>query len=296
MAKDSWIIFNAHPHRNRRLLNILLRTFGAPDVIMGLRCSDLVKAPEITGDFAKGLLSNAEAFDLAGEKELIERHGVHLISAHDGEFPENLRMMQEPPPLIYIKGEFIQEDRYAVAVIGSRRHSSYGRLACQKIARDLAAKGITIVSGMARGIDTIAHQAALETGGRTIAVLGNGLASCYPPENQQLMEQIFLHGAVVSEYPMKAVPLKDHFPERNSIIAGMSLGICVVEATEKSGSLTTVRSAAENNRSLYAVPGNIFRHTCQGTNALIRDGAQLVRSADDILEDLSLVLRGMMKR
>jgi len=296
MVKDSWIIFNAHPKRSRRLLNILLRYFGTPDAILGLRCSDLVKAPEITSDFAKELLSNADDFDLAGEKELIERHGIRLISAHDGEYPENLRMMQEPPPLIYTKGDFIQEDRYAVAVIGSRRHSSYGRLACQKIAGDLAAKGITIVSGMARGIDTIAHQAALEAGGRTIAVLGNGLASCYPPENQQLMEKIYQHGVVISEYPMKASPLKDHFPERNSVIAGMSLGICVVEAAEKSGSLATVRAAAENNRSMYAVPGNIFRHTCQGTNALIRDGAQLVRSADDILEDLSLVLRGMMKR
>lgn len=293
---DTWILFNSHPQRERKLLNALLRAYESPERIFGLTSASLMKIPGITQSFANDLLNQPRAFPLESEKELMEKSGVRLICITHAEYPENLRLMAEPPPVLYMMGSLSPQDRFAVAVIGSRQHTSYGRDACRKIVSDLATKGITIVSGMARGIDTEAHVNALDAGGRTIAVLGNGLTICYPTENLELMKQIAKGGAVLSEYPMNTEPRRENFPERNGLIAGLSLGVLVVEASERSGSLITVRAALAENRSVYAVPGNIFRRTCEGTNALIRDGAQLVRSADDILEDLAPVLRGMMKQ
>jgi DNA processing protein len=295
VSLDSWILFNAHPDRDRRLLNALLNAFGAPDSILGASIRNLSRIPGVSEKFAQTLLLQKERFPLQREKEMIDQHGIHLIPVTHPEYPLNLKTMAAPPPLLYTKGNLVPGDRFSIGVVGSRQNSSYGRRICEEIVGELAKKGITIVSGMARGVDSLAHLFAMKNAGRTFAVLGNGLSACYPPENKDLMEQIASQGAVISEYPMATRPEKKNFPERNGIIAGFSLGVLVVEANQRSGSLITAHAALEENRSVYAVPGNIFKKTCQGTNDLIRQGAQIVRSADDIIEDLSLVMQGMMR-
>ncbi len=295
MSEDAWILFNAHPARDRRQLNALLKAFGSPEKILGLSVSKLKSVPGVSTEFARTLLRQPQTFNLAAEKDLITQRGVHLLPISHPDYPANLKTIAEPPPLLYVTGNVIPEDRFAVAVVGSRKNTSYGRKVCFEIAGNLAKNGITVVSGLAYGIDSLAHQAALSADGRTIAVLGNGLALCYPPENEFIMREVARHGAVLSEYPMETPPLGKNFPERNGLIAGLAVGVLVVEASKRSGSLITARAALEENRSVYAVPGNIFKYAYQGTNALIRQGAQPVRSAEDILEDLSLVLRGMMK-
>ncbi|MBN1903283.1 DNA-processing protein DprA [Candidatus Sumerlaeota bacterium] len=295
MSLDSWILFNAHPERDRRLLNALLKRFGAPEGILGATVHQLSHVPGVSEKFAQNLLLQEKQFPLPLEKETIEKDGIRLIPITHPEYPLNLKNMASPPPLLYTKGTLIPEDRYSVGVVGSRQNTSYGRRICEEIVGDLAKKGITIVSGMARGIDSLAHHFAIKNAGRTLAVLGNGLSLCYPPENKELLEQIISHGAAISEYPMTTYPVKKNFPERNEIIAGLSLGVLVVEANQKSGSLITARAALEENRSVYAVPGNIFKNAYRGTNDLIRQGAQMVRSADDIMEDLSLSMYGMLQ-
>jgi DNA processing protein len=295
LCTDAWIILNAIPHRNRRVINTLLNVFGSPENVLGSSHSQISKVPGLNNKQAGQIILHAEEFDISLEKYLINKHGLSIFPVTHEKYPANLLQMDNPPPLLYVKGELIDEDCYAVAVIGSRRNTLYGKKACELITRNLATSGISIISGLARGIDTIAHKITLQSSGRTIAVLGNGLAQCYPPENRQLMESISENGAVITEYSMDTSPRKKHFPERNGIIAGMSAGVLVIEATMKSGSLITARAALEENRSVYAVPGNIFKYNYEGTNALIRQGAQPVRSAEDILDDLSLVLKGMMR-
>jgi len=295
VCMDAWIFFNSHPERDRRALNALIKAFGSPETILGLSVKDLTRVPRITPQFAKILLAQPENFDIKKEKELISRYQAHILPITHPQYPRLLKSIAAPPPLIYARGNLFPEDRFSLAVVGSRRNSGYGIKTCRKIVDKLAKSGITIVSGMARGIDTLAHEFALSSGGRTIAVLGNGLAFCYPPENKNLMHHILENGAIISEYAMNTSPLRKNFPERNGIIAGLSLGVLVVEAAERSGSLITARAALEENRCVYAVPGDIFKKTCEGTNELIRQGAHPVRSADDILEDLSYILTGMIK-
>lgn len=295
MSLDTWILFNAHPDRNRRLLNALLKALGAPDRILGTSINLLTRVPGVTENFAQTLLHQTERFPLEKEKEIIAQYGIRLIPITHPDYPQNLKALSTPPPLLYTKGTLVPEDRFTIGVVGSRRNSSYGRRICEEIVSELAKKGITIASGMARGVDSLAHLFAIKNGGRTLAVLGNGLSICYPPENKDLMEQIATQGAVISEYPMGTQPFRKNFPERNEIIAGLSLGVLVVEANQRSGSLITAQAALEENRSVYAVPGNIFEKTSQGTNDLIRQGAQIVRSADDIIEDLSLIMHGMIR-
>ena len=295
MSEDAWILFNAHPNRDRRILNKLLKIFGSPDKILGLSTTSLARIPGVTNQFAKDLLKQQETFNLKAEKELMSKRGVRFIPITHPGYPTNLKTIASPPPALYIKGEVLPEDRFALAVVGSRRNTPYGKKASREIVSKLSKSGLSIVSGLARGIDALAHRFALDSKGRTLAILGNGLATCYPPENENLLQEISTQGAVCTEYPMKTPPKRKNFPERNGLIAGMSLGVLVVEATIRSGSLITARAALEENRSIYAVPGNMFKYSHQGTNALIREGAQMVRSAEDILEDLSYILRGMMK-
>lgn len=286
MSLDAWILVNAHPKRNRRIINQLLFRFKTAENILGKSSSQLCSVPGVSTEFANLLLDQPEKFDLRHEKELIEKFNVNLLLRGDPAYPSNLENMDSPPPLLYIRGEVDEFAANAVSIIGSRENSSYGANVCNKIASDIAYAGFTVVSGLARGIDTIAHESALKAGGNTIAVLGNGQSRYYPPENELLQNQIAKIGAVITEYPMEWPPRRKHFPERNGLIAGLSLGVCVIEARKKSGSLITARAALEENRSVYAVPGNIFAHSSEGTNSLIRDGAQLVRCADDILEDI----------
>ncbi|HUT96406.1 MAG TPA: DNA-processing protein DprA [Candidatus Paceibacterota bacterium] len=215
---------------------------------------------------------------------------IKKITTEDKEYPVVLKEIHNPPKELYIKGEIINQDKVAIAIVGTRRYSQYGKQACLDIAGKLAKLGITIVSGLAKGIDTFAHQAALENNGRTIAVLGSGMdrKSFSPSCNYELSEKIAKHGAVISEYPEGTIGAVYTFPQRNRIVSGLSLGVVVIDAPEKSGALITASLALEQNREVFAVPGNIYENNSQGTNQLIKIGAKLVTRIEDILEELNL--------
>ena len=240
-------------------------------------------------------LCNFSAWDEA-EKEIVkaDRAGVKIVPFTDSNYPARLRMITDPPPLLYLKGEIRQEDEKAVAIVGSRSTSDYGRRVARDLCRGLASFGFTVVSGMARGIDGTAHETALNAGGRTLAVLGSGVDCVYPAEHDKLYQRISENGAVISEFPMGTRPLAFNFPARNRLISGLSLGVVVVEATEKSGSLITAGLALEQGREIFAVPGEVGSSRSRGAHRLIRQGAKLVETVDDIIEEIApqLVARG----
>jgi len=213
---------------------------------------------------------------------------IRKISIDDAEYPDLLKKIHSPPKVLYINGSFREEDANAVAIVGSRRASRYGIEMSEKLGYDLALCGVTVVSGMARGVDSAAHRGALKAGGRTIAVMGSGHGYIYPPENKDLYKKISESGAVISEFENDASPLPRNFPIRNRIISGLALGIVVVEAAKNSGALITADFALEQNREVFAVPGKISSVTSVGTHELIKDGAKLVQGAEDIMEELSL--------
>ncbi|MFA6078307.1 MAG: DNA-processing protein DprA [Candidatus Omnitrophota bacterium] len=212
---------------------------------------------------------------------------IRKIAIADAEYPENLKNLHRPPKALYVNGTLLERDKLAVALVGSRRASYYGIEACEKLAYDLAIRGVTIVSGMAIGIDTAAHKGALKAKGRTIAVMGSGHGVIYPAQNIKLYSDIVKSGAVVTEFENEMEPLPYNFPQRNRIISGLSIGVVVVEAARNSGALITADFALEQGRDVFAVPGRISSQTSSGTHALIKDGAKLVQSAEDIMEELS---------
>jgi DNA processing protein len=211
-----------------------------------------------------------------------------VLISNDEAYPARLREIYDYPPVLYVRGELRPEDEYAVAVVGTRRATVYGKQVTSELAAELAAAGITVVSGLARGVDTIAHRAALGAGGRTIAVFACGLDIVYPPENDRLAREIAAHGACISEYPLGTRPRAENFPRRNRILSGLGLGVLVTEAAETSGALITARFAVEQNREVFALPGSVLSPASRGTNRLIQDGAKLVRQASDIMEELNL--------
>ncbi|MFQ5897936.1 MAG: DNA-processing protein DprA [Candidatus Methylomirabilia bacterium] len=220
-----------------------------------------------------------------------ERVGARLVLLDDSDYPAQLRAIPSPPAFLFVRGEIRAEDSLAVAVVGSRRATLYGLHVAERLAGDLVARGITVVSGLARGVDTAAHRGALARGGRTIAVLGSGADVIYPPENRALASQIIGRGALVSQLPMGTPPLARHFPVRNRTIAGLALGTVVVEAGEESGALITAGHAGELGREVFAVPGNITTEMSRGVNRLIQDGAKLVQGWGDIVSELPEVWR-----
>ncbi|HEX2953621.1 MAG TPA: DNA-processing protein DprA [Bacillota bacterium] len=215
--------------------------------------------------------------------------GISMVFLNEEEYPKNLQSIDNPPPVLYYRGDIRPEDRAAVAIVGSRTATPNGLLNAEQIAAELAAQGVVIVSGLARGVDTAAHRGALAGGGRTIAVLGSGIDIVYPPENEKLAEEITKTGILLSEFPLGEGPRQGNFPARNRIISGLSLGVLVVEAARDSGSLITAGLALEQGREVFAVPGPIHSEACYGSNRLIRQGAYLVQSIDDILEGLNLM-------
>lgn len=215
---------------------------------------------------------------------------VHVMTIKEKEYPPLLKEIYSPPALLYVKGTIPENLDFMVAVVGTRKMTSYGRQITPEIVRDLARMHIVIVSGLALGIDALAHQSCLEAGGQAVAVLGCGLDNVYPVTNCRLAEEVVRHGALISEYPLGAQPLKQHFPARNRIISGLSRGVLVIEGGEDSGSLITARCALEQNREVMAVPGNINSQTSRGPNQLIKMGAKVVTSAEDVLETLDLKL------
>ena len=261
------------------------------------KLEDAWKAP--AGDFKKaGLDSNTikaietlrPSINIDIELEKLEKSNVQAFTYHDSGYPERLKEIYDYPPLIYIKGELIPEDAWCISVVGTRKATVYGRQVTEEIVEDLARNKITVVSGLARGIDTIAHNCALKAGGRTAAIFACGVDTIYPAENADLSRRISENGALISEYPLGAKPRPDNFPRRNRIMSGMSLGVLVIEAGESSGAIITAHMATEQDREVFAVPGSILSPMSRGTNALIQEGAKLVRNCNDILEELNLTV------
>ncbi len=236
------------------------------------------------------LTQTRRQLDLDAELDKLAQHHVQALTWDDSDYPPRLLQIPDPPPVLYVRGQLTAEDEWAVAVVGTRRASAYGKTVTQRLATDLAVNHVTLVSGLARGIDAEAHRAALQAGGRTIAVLGCGLDLVYPPEHRNLAREIIENGALVSEYPLGTRPEASNFPPRNRIISGLSLGVLIVEAGLKSGALITADFAADQGRDVFAVPGNLFVRSSEGANRLIQDGAKLVTGAEDILEELNLML------
>ncbi len=225
---------------------------------------------------------------LEAEMEKLEQYGVQALTYHDDNYPSRLKEIYDYPPLLYVRGSLLPEDEWCLAVVGTRRATVYGRQVTEEIVTDLARNRITIVSGLARGIDSVAHHSALACGGRTIAILACGLDIVYPGENAGLARRIMQQGALISEYPLGTRPRPDNFPRRNRIMSGMSLGVLIVEGDKTSGAMITARLAVEQNREVFAIPGSILSPASRGTNQLIQEGAKLVRDYTDILEELNL--------
>lgn len=282
-----WISLNMTPFVGPRAATKLLEKFGSAENVFHATRSELESLrlkPETVQSIVR------REFHEKAEEELqkVRALGGDVLILDDGSYPYLLREIADPPITLYVKGDWQAcFDAPCVAVVGSRRCSTYGENAAAMLARDLAEKGICIVSGLARGIDSAAHRAAVEAKGKTIAVLGTGIDNVYPKENAKLVERILdTGGAIVSQFPLGTPPLKDNFPYRNRIISGLSLGVLIVEASERSGSLITARLAMEQNREVFAVPGNITSRNSFGTNYLIKDGAKLVQQWQDVVSEL----------
>lgn len=275
------------------LFGRLLKHFGTLDRIFGASVQSLCQVEGIGVRTAERIVSTRHLFDAAKEMETASRHGVRILHWDDPFYPPALKAIDDPPPVLYVKGTLERSDSLAVAIVGSRHCTHYGVEQTERFSHLLAAAGLTIVSGLARGIDSAAHRGALSAGGRTLAVQGCGLAHCFPPENKKLFEKITASGAVISELPITYEPLSENFPGRNRIIAGLSMGVIVVEAAPRSGALITAKAALEYNREVMAVPGRIDSPTSKGPHELIKQGARLVDSVEEIMDTLGIVGQGL---
>lgn len=269
------------------LFNRLIKAFHTPEKVFQATPDMLKRIEGIRSNTIRAITDSVKDGDWVNrELDRLEKLGLSLLTFNDVGYPHNLKMIYDPPPILYIKGEIKERDDRSLAVVGSRSASAYGKDTTQRLTRALAGRGFTIVSGLARGIDTAAHLGALQGGGRTVAVLGSGLDVIYPWENSRLAEDISERGAVISEFPLGAQPEAPHFPSRNRIISGLSLGTIIIEASFRSGSLITARLALEQGREVFAVPGNVDSPWSKGTNRLIKEGAKLVMYPEDIIEEL----------
>jgi len=262
----------------------LLKHFGSVEAALGASAGELAKVEDIGQKTAEEICRTRDKFDVEKEIALAEKLGVWIINIEDDRFPVLLKKIYDPPPVLYIKGTLEKSDSFAIAIVGSRRCSYYGSEQASRFAHLLASIGVTIVSGMARGIDSAAHSGALSANGRTFAVQGCGLARIFPPENKQLFEKISQNGACISELPLEYEPLAENFPPRNRIIAGLSLAVIVVEAMSRSGALITARAALENDREVMAIPGKVDSPLSKGPHSLIKQGAKLIESVEDVIE------------
>jgi DNA processing protein len=265
----------------------LVEHFGDPRQAFSAADEELGQIPDLDQAAIEGLLSFSEWDEVKKEIDRAFEREITILPFNAPSYPSRLRVISDPPPFLYVKGEIRAEDERAVAVVGSRSASDYGMRVTRDLSQGLASLGFTVVSGMARGIDGQAHEAALEAGGRTVAVMGSGVDVVYPPEHQALYQKICQAGAVISESPMGTPPFSFNFPSRNRLISGFSLGVVVVEATEKSGSLITAELAVEQGREVFAVPGEAGASRSRGTHKLIRQGAKLVETVEDIVEEIA---------
>ncbi len=287
-----WVAFNRIPRIGRARIVMLESYFGS------LRSawqagSESLKTAGLDSRSTQSIATRRPTIDVDQEMNRLDALGIRAVTWHDAEYPPRLKEIYDLPPVLYVKGEIAPEDERSLAIVGTRKATAYGREAAHHFSFDLARSGVTIVSGLARGIDAIAHRAALEAGQRTIAVLGSGVDVIYPREHAILADEIAQHGALVSEHPLGTRPDAQNFPRRNRIMSGMTLGTVVIEGSETSGALITARHAIDENREVFAVPGNIFSPSSRGTNRLIKESsAKLVLDYQDVLEELNLSTAG----
>jgi DNA processing protein len=287
-----WLALSLTPGIGSTLMRRLLDRFNTPEAVFHAPMKELSKieglGEKVAQEIRKGPLEKVVERELS----LLREVGGRVITLKDEEYPKRLKDIYDPPALLYVRGELKKEDEFAISIVGSRKTTPYGRWFTEKVSQELARHGVTIVSGMARGIDSLAHWGAISGGGRTIAVLGCGVDVIYPSENRNLFAKMIDRGAILSEFPMGSPPEGGHFPRRNRIISGLSLGVVVVQASEKSGSLITAGYALEQGREVFAVPGNVGTESSRGTHRLIKEGAKLVESSEDILEEILPQWRG----
>ena len=281
-----WLAISRVPYIGPARIERLVQEFGSLSTAWSAPVEELRVALESRA--LTELLAARSRIDPVVELDRLGRLGIRAVYPGHPSYPPLLAEISGRPSLLYVRGELVAGDDTAVAIVGTRRATPYGRQAAERVAAELAGAGITVVSGLARGVDAAAHRAALEAGGRTIAVLGSGPDVIYPAEHRRLAEQILESGAILSEFPPGAKPDAQNFPARNRIVSGMTLGTLIVEAPARSGALITASFAADQGREVFVVPGSIFAESAEGTNALLRDGARLVRSGIDIMEDLGL--------
>jgi DNA processing protein len=292
---ESWIALSFVPEVGPVTFRKLLSLYRDPASVFKATLGELSAVEGVGRKKAKCIKDFAGWGDVEKHVKRLGRCDARVVTFRDADYPSMLRQTDDAPAVLYVKGSLQEEDKFAVAIVGSRKLSPYGKLVTERLSSDLSVSGFTVVSGMARGIDTVAHMNSLASGGRTIAVLGSGIDRVYPPENRGLMERIAGSGYAVSEFRCGTEPNRENFPRRNRLISGLSLGVVVVEAAQGSGALITAASALEQNREVFAVPGNITSATSAGTNELIRSGAKLIRGADDIIAELAPMLRGYVK-
>jgi DNA processing protein len=281
-----WLALNMVVGVGRTLFHRLVQAFGSPNEVFSASRNDLLQIQGI-GDKVVGEIKRFDV-DSAAERELrlAEKEGVRILTLESPEYSTLLKSIYDPPPILYIKGKPLDAIVLPLAVVGTRNPSEYGKLVAERLCFKMAVAGFSIISGLARGIDTLAHKAALSAGADTVAVFGCGLGHTYPPENIKLREQIIAQGAIISEFPILMRPDRNNFPARNRILSGLALGTVVIEAAEKSGALITADFALEQGREVFAVPGNITSPKSKGTNDLIKAGAKLVDRPEAILEEL----------
>lgn len=289
----SWLTLKTAPGVGNLLCARLVNHFGSPENVLSADTDALLQVEGVTPRLAGAIRRHRTPDWVLREIDLASLKGYGIITPQNRLYPALLHQIPDPPPALFCYGR-IEQEGFPVAVVGSRRATRYGIDATRRLCTQLAQSGATVVSGMALGIDTAAHQGALSGGGRTVAILGSGLDQVYPRQNAKLFDRIARNGCVMTEFFSHEAPEAHHFPMRNRIISGMSLGTVVVEAARKSGSLITARLAAEQNREVFAVPGSIHAATARGTHDLIKQGAKLVENADDILEEIAPMLCGSL--
>jgi DNA processing protein len=269
-----------------RTRTALLERFGSAEGVLAAAASELRLIPGVGAKLCQRILAARDEIDAEAELALCSKHRIDLLTPDDDAYPRGLREIHDPPGLLFVRGEVRPADALSVAVVGTRRPTPYGLRIAERLAGGLAHAGLTVVSGLARGIDASAHRGALNAGGRTLAVLGSGVLNVYPPEHVKFAAAVAERGAVISELPPRAAPLAGAFPQRNRIITGLSLGLIVVEAAERSGALISARHAMEQGREVFAVPGPVDSPASRGCHRLLRDGARLVESVEDVLDEL----------
>jgi len=283
-SKKYWVGINMNSAVTPNRFHLLLNHFPTVEAIWEATRDELEEVPGFS-DGVEGFCDDRDPEGLEEEMEKCEKLDLEVLTLDDSAYPDSLRAIDKPPPVLYVKGDYRADDQLGIAMVGTRKNTSYGKNIAQELAAQLAREGITVVSGMARGIDSFSHKSALGVDGRTVAVMGTGFGHTYPKGNASLMRKISENGAVLTEFPFDRGPERWTFPQRNRIISGLTRGTIVVEAPEESGALITAHDALSQGREVFAVPGDVRRPTMKGTHGLIKDGAKLVEDASDVLEE-----------